>query len=215
MEYFFFYIFSTLLIFSSFSVVFSYNAVYSVLALVMCFVSATGLLLLLELEYLGLLLIIVYVGAIAVLFLFVVIILNLKINFKRNFNLRIQFIFFNIILGFLFLSELLYWALSEYSSTLKDYPYSVYEYFVWINEISNKGDLYLFGQTLYSYYFIYYLVAGFLLLVAILGAVSLTMSRSNQYEKSFVNQTNSYQISKDSNFSVFFLDKKLLYGYVS
>lgn len=74
----FFYFFSFVLITSSLMTVFSQNSIYSVLFLVLSFVSSSSILFLLECEYVSLIFIIIYVGAIAVLFLFVVMMLDIK-----------------------------------------------------------------------------------------------------------------------------------------
>ena len=74
-----FFIFSSILILSAIAIITVKNSIYSVLFLVLNFITAAGLLLLLECEFLSLLFIIIYVGAIAVLFLFVVMMLDVKI----------------------------------------------------------------------------------------------------------------------------------------
>ena len=80
-----FYLFSIILLFSSFMVITVKNSIYAVLFLVLSFIAASGLLLLLKCEFLALMFIIIYVGAIAVLFLFVVMMLDLKItSYKKD-----------------------------------------------------------------------------------------------------------------------------------
>ena len=77
---FLFFIFSTILVFSAIVVITQNNSLYSVLALVLSFLSASILILLLENEFLALFFLIIYLGAIAILFLFVVIMLDIKHN---------------------------------------------------------------------------------------------------------------------------------------
>ena len=74
----FFYFFSFILIVSALMTILSQNSIYSVLFLVLSFVSSSSILFLLECEYISLIFIIIYVGAIAVLFLFVVMMLDVK-----------------------------------------------------------------------------------------------------------------------------------------
>lgn len=71
--------FSISLIFSSFFTILINNPIYSILFLILSFVSATGILILLESEFMAFIFIVIYIGAIAVLFLFVVMLLNIKI----------------------------------------------------------------------------------------------------------------------------------------
>lgn len=102
---FFFYFFSSILLLSSLLTVFSQNSVYSVLFLVLSFVSSSSLLFLLECEYISLIFIIIYVGAIAVLFLFVVMMLDVKIIYSAKDFLK--YFPFGSFIGIVFLIEIL------------------------------------------------------------------------------------------------------------
>jgi len=70
-------------------IILSQNSIYSVLFLVLSFVSSSNIIFLLECEYISLIFIIIYVGAIAVLFLFVVMMLNIKINENNAYTKKI------------------------------------------------------------------------------------------------------------------------------
>jgi NADH-quinone oxidoreductase subunit J len=101
----FFYFFSCVLLLSSLMIILSQNSIYSVLFLVLSFVSSANILFLLECEYISLIFIIIYVGAIAVLFLFVVMMLDLKtIHLAKD---SLKYFPFGSFLGFVFFIEIL------------------------------------------------------------------------------------------------------------
>jgi len=93
------------LLVSSLMIIFSQNSIYSVLFLVLSFVSSANILFLLECEYRSLIFIIIYVGAIAVLFLFVVMMLDIKTMYLAKDSLK--YFPFGRFLGFVFLLEIL------------------------------------------------------------------------------------------------------------
>ena len=101
----FFYFFSCVLLVSSLMIILSQNSIYSVLFLVLSFVSSANILFLLECEYRSLIFIIIYVGAIAVLFLFVVMMLDIKTMYLAKDSLK--YFPFGSFLGFVFLLEIL------------------------------------------------------------------------------------------------------------
>jgi NADH-quinone oxidoreductase subunit J len=101
----FFYFFSCVLLTSSLMVILSQNSIYSVLFLVLSFISSSSLLFLLECEYISLVFIIIYVGAIAVLFLFVVMMLDIKTAYLAKDSLK--YFPFGSFLGVIFLIEIL------------------------------------------------------------------------------------------------------------
>ena len=84
----FFYFFSCVLLISSLMIILSQNSIYSVLFLVLSFVSSSSIIFLLECEYISLIFIIIYVGAIAVLFLFVVMMLDIKTIYLAKDSLK-------------------------------------------------------------------------------------------------------------------------------
>jgi NADH-quinone oxidoreductase subunit J len=101
----FFYFFSFVLILSALMTVLSQNSIYSVLFLVLSFVSSSSILFLLECEYISLIFIIIYVGAIAVLFLFVVMMLDVKTVYLAKDSLK--YFPFGSFIGAVFLIEIL------------------------------------------------------------------------------------------------------------
>merc|ERR1711906_90763 len=101
----FFYLFSCVLLISSLMTILSQNAIYSVLFLVLSFVSSSSILFLFECEYISLIFIIIYVGAIAVLFLFVVMMLDIKTIYLAKDSLK--YFPFGSFLGLVFILEIL------------------------------------------------------------------------------------------------------------
>ena len=179
------FIFSSILILSALAIITVQNSIYSVLFLVLNFVTASGLLFLLECEFLSLLFIIVYVGAIAVLFLFVVMMLDVKIleTSKDIF----KYLPAGGFIGGLFILEI---SLLIGDSFFNN-PY-VYDNIG--NEFTNNytnfyykldffTDINVLGQILYTYYIVQFLIAGLLLLLAVIGAVVLTMNNNSQKTK--------------------------------
>merc|ERR1711862_338747 len=109
-----FYSFCSILLLSSFMVVVVENTVYSVLFLVLSFISSSGLLFLLECDFISFLFIVVYVGAIAVLFLFVVMMLDVKtIIIKKNY---IKYFPFASVIGFVLFVEIVYIIFDMFTS---------------------------------------------------------------------------------------------------
>lgn len=209
MEYFFFLFFSILLLFSSLNVIFVQDSVQAVFFLIFAFCNAVGLLFLLEAEFLGLLFLVVYVGAIAVLFIFVIIILNLKIEISYKFktkNFYIDYypiaIFFIIFffINFFFLKENLYFFKKK---IIIEEP----NYFEWIFQIDSVSSINIFAQTLYTFYFYYLLISGFILLVAIVGAISLTSQKNHQID--FNKKQHIFkQLTRDSKTAVYLIKQK-------
>lgn len=170
-----FYLFSTLLVLSSFMVILSKHPVFSVLFLVASFLFASFLLFLFECEFLALIFIVVYVGAIAVLFLFAVMMLESKLkDLSKN---MIRYLPIGMIVGvllfFLFLSEIdtyfYYWQ-----------GFYVNYYQNWYDLIDSTHDVEVYGQVLYSYFVLQFLIAGLILLLIIIGVVHLTNIYSNE-----------------------------------
>lgn len=160
----FFYIFAIVTTLSALMVVTARNPVHAVLFLILAFVNAAGLFLLLGAEFLAMLLIIVYVGAVAVLFLFVVMMLD--VNFAE---LRAGFARYLPIggaVGVVLLAELIMVVTSwNFAKDVKpDQAAGV--------AISNTEAL---GRMLYTKYVFFFELAGVVLLIAMIGAIVLTL----------------------------------------
>lgn len=166
-----FYIFSALLVISSLMVISLRNTVHSVLFLIFAFFNAAGLFILLGAEFIAMTLIIVYVGAVAVLFLFVVMMLNINISqvrqgFAKNLPLALTLSF--ILAGLFFL------AITNSVSML---PTPAGEM---SSQITNTE---MIGLVLYTNYFYVFQVAGIILLVAMVGAIVLTLTHSKNVKR--------------------------------
>ena len=161
-----FYIFSAITILSSFFVVFSFNPVHSVLFLIFSFFNVAVIFLLSDAEFLAMTLIIVYVGAVAVLFLFVVMMLNInEVVVKEGF---LKYFPLGLILISIFLTELII--------IFKDVNFfGASSSGINIEELINQGheNTKALGLFLYTDYFIIFQISGYLLLVAMIGAIVL------------------------------------------
>ena len=156
-----FYIFSTLSVVSAIMVISARNPVHSVLFLILVFVNASALLLLIEAEFIAIIFIVVYVGAIAVLFLFVVMMLDIKITeSSRDFY---KYLPFGSIIGFVFFVEIFLVVSGELPAPATGYALDN-QYVDWKSQIDPITNIEALGQILYTYYFIYFLIAGLILL---------------------------------------------------
>jgi len=186
-----FYIFSSIAIVSGIMVISSRNPMHSVLFLVLVFCNAAGLLLLLETEFLAMLLLIVYVGAIAVLFLFVVMMLNIRLTELNESILRYLPIGGVILLIFLFelLSVINGDLIPFFSSNLFMFENENLilnqdlNTIFWTNQISPTTNIEALGIVLYTYYVYCFMVASLVLLVAMIGAILLTMRKRTNVRK--------------------------------
>ncbi|MFN0263500.1 NADH-quinone oxidoreductase subunit J [Tepidamorphus sp. 3E244] len=162
----FFYLFSGVVIASALMVILSRNPVHSVLWLILAFFNAAGLFLLLGAEFLAMILVVVYVGAVAVLFLFVVMMLD--VDFAELRQGFINYVPFGAVIGFVFAVELLLvltgWTISPESAASAQVPIP--------GDISNAEAL---GRVMYTKYLLFFQLAGMVLLVAMVGAIVLTL----------------------------------------
>ncbi len=166
-----FYIISSITVLSSLSVVFSSNPVHSVLFLIFTFFNVAILFLLSNAEFLAMTIVIVYVGAVAVLFLFVVMMLNInEVLIKEGF---LKYFPFGFILITIFLLEL-FFVFKDV--TLKNTSSSKMN----ISELLDKGNnnTESIGMFLYTDFFIVFQISGFLLLVAMIGAIVLAKNEN-------------------------------------
>ena len=165
-----FYSFASVLICASLGVILFKNPVYSAVSLILAFITTGLLWLLLEAEFLAIVLVLVYVGAVMVLFLFVIMMLNIHAEEERSGFTRIAPI--AIFLGLVIAAELiaLYWIQSDQFSGLESISDSA---------LSVDNTL-LLGTELFTIYILSFEIAGFILLLAIIVSISLTLrSRKN------------------------------------
>ena len=166
-----FYIFSALLIFSAFMVVVSKHSIFSLVFLVASFIFSAFLLLLVECEFLALLFIIIYVGAIAVLFLFAVMMLEAKFSdLSRG---GVAYFPVSVLIGGL---TFLIFRATFKRSFRKSNSRNFYEnsYTNWYDLIDATTDVEIYGQVLYSFFVLQFLMAGLILLLVLIGVVHLT-----------------------------------------
>ncbi len=163
----FFYLFAAVCIASALMVIASRNPVHSVLFLILAFVNAAGLFLLAGAEFLALILIVVYVGAVAVLFLYVVMMLD--VDFAELRQGILQYMPVGLLIGVVFLLELVLvagtWVISPEAISGSAAPMPG-------GTVSNTQAL---GQIIYTRYVYLFEAAGVILLVAMIGAIVLTL----------------------------------------
>ena len=174
-----FYVFASILVLTSLGVILFKNPVYSAISLILSFITSAALWLLLQAEFLAIVLILVYVGAVMVLFLFVVMMLNIDDVMRTSkFNKMAPFALF---IGLIVVAELvtLIWFRSDQFSMV---PIAVG---VLDSGVSNTT---LLGTTLFTDYLYLFEIAGFILLLAIIVSISLTMRRREGLKRQIVSE---------------------------
>ena len=187
----FFYFFSTIAVFSATMVTISRNTIYSVFFLILVFVSVSILFIMIGAEFLGMIMLIVYVGAVAVLFLFVVMMLNISEQERKQPDRKgfINNISVGLIVGAIIFLELLVviggWKYKGNFIPLSEANLDV-----------NYSNTHALGNVLYTDYIHLFQIAGMILLVAMIGAITLTFrKRENVKRQSYFDQI---QREKDS-----------------
>jgi NADH-quinone oxidoreductase subunit J len=174
----FFYFFSTIAVFAAIMVIVSRNTVYSVFFLILVFISIAILFIMIGAEFLGMIMLIVYVGAVAVLFLFVVMMLNITEQLIKPSSRKglINNISVGSIVGVIIFLELLVvvggW---KYKGTFV--PLSV------INLNLDISNTHALGNILYTDYIHLFQISGMILLIAMIGAITLTFSRRENIKR--------------------------------
>ena len=183
----FFFLFSSITVFSAIAVISSRNPVHSVLFLILAFVNSAGLFVLAGAEFLAMILVVVYVGAVAVLFLFVVMMLD--INFIKLREGFLQYLPFGALLGIVLVIELGILYLTDTSSNINSSLSSLDSS---INELENTK---MIGQILYTKYFYLFQICGIILLVAMIGSITLTLREKEGVKKQNINEQNNLDSS--------------------
>jgi NADH-quinone oxidoreductase subunit J len=178
----FFYLFAGVCVASAVMVIVSRNPVHSVLYLILAFVNASGLFVLLGAEFLAMILIVVYVGAVAVLFLFVIMMLDVDFSELREGFL--EYMPIGLVIGGVFLFELLltvgFWVINP--GAVKSITAAI------PTNVSNTEAL---GLVLYTRYIHYFQLAGMVLLVAMIGAIVLTLRHKANVKRQDINVQNA------------------------
>jgi len=165
-----FYVFAAVVVASGAMVVVSRNPVYSVLFLILAFFNAAALFVLIGAEFIAMILVIVYVGAVAVLFLFVVMMLDINVaKLKEGF---LDYLPIGAMIGVALLAEILFGlgVLGGTSGTVSTFSKAGTQ----VLAIDNTRAI---GRVLYTQYFYLFQIAGLVLLVAMIGAIVLTLRR--------------------------------------
>ena len=178
----FFYLFAGVCVASAVMVIVSRNPVHSVLFLILAFVNASGLFVLMGAEFLAMILIVVYVGAVAVLFLFVIMMLD--VDFAQLREGFIEYLPVGLVIGGIFMFELLLiagsWIIQP--GTAKTITAAI------PTNVSNTEAL---GLVLYTKYIHYFQLAGMVLLVAMIGAIVLTLRHKAKVKRQDINVQNA------------------------
>jgi len=183
-----FYFFSAIMLASAFMVIAARNPVHSVLFLILAFFNAAGLFVLLGAEFLAMILVVVYVGAVAVLFLFVVMMLDIDFaEMKRGAQ---QYVVVGAGVGIVLMLELIgsasLWKFSAAAPQSVSNPTPM--------GLSNTEAL---GRILYTDYIYYFQIAGLVLLVAMIGAIVLTLRHRPGVRRQSIGAQNA-RVASDS-----------------
>ncbi|NKB21986.1 MAG: NADH-quinone oxidoreductase subunit J [Alphaproteobacteria bacterium] len=163
-----FYLFASVAIAAAVMVISARNPVHSVLFLILAFFNAAGLFVLIGAEFIAMILVVVYVGAVAVLFLFVVMMLDISFaELRQGF---LQYLPIGGLVGIVLLAELLMfggsWVIAPATEGLRSFPAPP------IDQVTNTHAI---GKILYTDYIYLFQGAGMVLLVAMIGAIVLTL----------------------------------------
>ena len=184
----FFYLFATVCVASAFMVIASRNPVHSVLFLILCFFNAAGLFMLTGAEFLALILIVVYVGAVAVLFLFVVMMLD--VDFAELRDGFLQYLPIGAVIGLILAVELIL-VLGGLSFDPEVTARAVQP----IPDLAEVSNIQAIGDLLYTKYIFFFQMCGMILLVAMIGAIVLTLSHRPDVRR----QNIADQVARDPN----------------
>ena len=172
----FFYLFAAITLLAGLMVVSARNPVHSVLFLILAFFNAAGLFVLLHAEFLAMLLVVVYVGAVAVLFLFVVMMLDINfVELREGFQ---RYRPLGLLIAGVLLVELF---VTFFSLTGSDATMPV------MSDVHNTLAL---GRVIYTDYIYLFQLAGLILLVAMIGAITLTLRKRDGVKRQHIGSQN-------------------------
>jgi len=182
----FFYLFAAILVAAAIMVIAARNPVHSVLFLILAFFNGAALFMMLGAEFLAMILIVVYVGAVAVLFLFVVMMLDVDfVELRQGF---LQYLPVGGLVGVILTVELLVvfgaWTVAPNLLTSPVEP---------IPAAAEASNIKAIGELLYTKYIYYFQTAGLVLLVAMIGAIVLTLHHKPGVKR----QNISDQVARD------------------
>ena len=176
-----FYFFAAIVLLSAVQVIFARNPVHSVLFLILAFFSSAGLFILQGAEFLAMVLVIVYVGAVAILFLFVVMMLNVgSLPLKEG---LVRYGTIGAMVGGLLLAELILvvtnWGMRTSFTPAQPIP-----------DPSQRTNTQALGDVLYTDYLLLFQTAGLILLVAMVGAIVLTLRKRSGVKRQDIAKQN-------------------------
>ena len=192
----FFYFFSIIAIFSALMVITSRSTVNSVFFLILDFISVGCLFIMVGAEFLGMILLIVYVGAVAVLFLFVIMMLDFNPQTIKEETKK--YLPFGLLVGSVLFLEII---LMMYSPEIFSKEFKIIGRIV-ETDLTNTEIL---GSLIYTEYFLQFQMAGFILLVAMIGAIVLTLRHRDYVRRQNIHD----QVSRNPNTSIELVDIKL------
>ncbi|KAA0698373.1 NADH-quinone oxidoreductase subunit J [Neorhizobium sp. P12A] len=172
----FFYLFAFIAVASAFMVISARNPVHSVLFLILTFFNAAGLFLLLGAEFLAMILLVVYVGAVAVLFLFVVMMLDIDFSELRSGILNYAPI--GAVIGLILAAELIVVVGGSVIS-----PQVAKSVAMPIPALTERTNTAALGDVLYTNYVYFFEISGLVLLVAMIGAIVLTLKHRQHIKR--------------------------------
>jgi NADH-quinone oxidoreductase subunit J len=186
------------------------NPIHSILLLILVFFFGSILLLILNVEFFALIFLIVYVGAIAVLFLFMVMTLDIKISnvsqkFQDFFSYKSVIVFLILLNLFIFLNEDYIYLFSNYDNISYLNTYLDYS-----KVLKYDSHLEVLGKALFKEYILPFLFCGFILFIAMVGAIVVTVEDTqfkSVKQQDLINQ--AYRISENSIFNFKFYTKKI------
>lgn len=192
-----FYIFTILLLLSSFFVIYSKNPVHSLISLILVFCNGVIFLIFLEVDFLGLIFLVIYIGAIAVLFLFVVMMLNIKLV-ELNENL-FKYLSIGSLIISIFIIQL-FIIVGQNLITLLNFQWiRNTELVIWSLHLNYLSNIELLGLLLYTYYFYLFILASLILLIGMVGAITLTLYQESNIKRQEIFQQVSHKLQFEYN----------------
>jgi NADH-quinone oxidoreductase subunit J len=173
-----FYFFASLLTISSILVISLRNPVHAVLFLIFAFFNAAALFIMIGAEFIAMTLVIVYVGAVAVLFLFVVMMLNINLaELKKGFHKHLP-------LGLGLAGLIFIEIIIAINHSLESIPQALSD----SNMLKHQSNTHAIGSELYTNYFFVFQASGVVLLIAMIGAIVLTLLHSKDVRRQNIHQ---------------------------
>jgi len=197
-----YYMFSALALVSGIMVVSSRNPIHSVLFLIFAFLNTGGLLFLLGAEFLAFIFLIVYVGAVAVLFLFVVMMLNINVEEQES---KMAMVPAGLLFGGVIASQLYMLIGNEFPPVSLELDNG---FFNWSSLVETTGNIEALGMLLYTQYLVPFMLGGMVLLVAMVGAITLTLTDGHQGATPVLRQHAMTQVNRTIEEAMYLRDTK-------